>query len=100
VPISLSVQLLASLLLTPDFGSYLEFLEKFEKTFINQGFYENRSVFESLEIGWELLRLFPKEMLKRIGPDVSIRCLIPPLLVLLCLAPLDGCCAVPLILRG
>lgn len=54
---------------------YLEFLEKFEKTFINQGAYENRSVFDSLDLGWQLLRLFPKEMLKRIGPDVSIRCL-------------------------
>ena len=30
------------------------------------GPYENRTVFESLDIGWSLLRLFPKEMLKRI----------------------------------
>eukprot|EP00053_Salpingoeca_punica_P005799 m.56583 g.56583 ORF g.56583 m.56583 type:complete len:508 (-) comp13400_c0_seq1:301-1824(-) len=45
---------------------YLEFLEKFEKSFINQGAYENRTIFESLDIGWNLLRLFPKEMLKRI----------------------------------
>jgi len=30
------------------------------------GNYENRSVFESLDIGWQLLRIFPKEMLKRI----------------------------------
>lgn len=34
------------------------------------GPYENRSVFESLNLGWELLRTFPKEMLKRIGPKV------------------------------
>ncbi len=27
------------------------------------GVYENRTVFESLEIGWTLLRIFPKEML-------------------------------------
>ncbi|EGD75874.1 vacuolar ATPase B subunit [Salpingoeca rosetta] len=47
---------------------YLEFLEKFERHFISQGPYENRTVFQSLEKGWELLRLFPKEMLKRIGP--------------------------------
>jgi V-type H+-transporting ATPase subunit B len=45
---------------------YLEFLEKFEKNFISQGPYENRTIFESLDIGWSLLRLFPKEMLKRI----------------------------------
>jgi len=49
---------------------YLEFLEKFEKNFINQGSYENRTIFDSLEIGWQLLRLFPKEMLKRISPKI------------------------------
>lgn len=31
-----------------------------------QGNYENRTIFESLDIGWQLLRIFPKEMLKRI----------------------------------
>ncbi|CAD5213226.1 unnamed protein product [Bursaphelenchus xylophilus] len=35
---------------------YLEFLTKFEKNFIAQGNYENRTVFESLDIGWQLLR--------------------------------------------
>lgn len=90
---------------------YLEFLQKFEKNFINQGEarwgrsgsspftplplpfslspflslplsfpsdtpapslgpYENRSVFESLDLGWKLLRIFPKEMLKRIPQSV------------------------------
>lgn len=49
---------------------YLEFLEKFEKGFINQGAYENRTIFDSLDIGWQLLRLFPKEMLKRINPKL------------------------------
>eukprot|EP00041_Stephanoeca_diplocostata_P011705 m.193613 g.193613 ORF g.193613 m.193613 type:complete len:515 (+) comp18637_c0_seq1:140-1684(+) len=49
---------------------YLEFLEKFEKNFINQGAYENRTIFDSLEIGWQLLRLFPKEMLKRVSPKI------------------------------
>ena len=34
------------------------------------GPYENRSVFDSLDIGWELLRIFPKEMLKRIPRSV------------------------------
>merc|ERR1739844_444335 len=52
--------------LTPDDLLYLEFLTKFEKNFIAQGSYENRTVFESLDIGWQLLRIFPKEMLKRI----------------------------------
>ncbi|CAD5113105.1 DgyrCDS2295 [Dimorphilus gyrociliatus] len=45
---------------------YLEFLTKFEKNFISQGHYENRTIYETLDIGWQLLRIFPKEMLKRI----------------------------------
>ncbi|MGH0149328.1 UNVERIFIED_CONTAM: hypothetical protein FKN15_019543 [Acipenser sinensis] len=45
---------------------YLEFLQKFEKNFIAQGPYDNRTVYETLDIGWQLLRIFPKEMLKRI----------------------------------
>jgi len=52
--------------LTPDDLLYLEFLVKFEKNFISQGNYENRTVFETLDIGWQLLRIFPREMLKRI----------------------------------
>ena len=34
------------------------------------GVYDNRTVFESLEVGWQLLRIFPKEMLKRIPQSV------------------------------
>lgn len=34
------------------------------------GPYENRTIFESLELGWSLLRIFPKEMLKRIPQGV------------------------------
>lgn len=48
----------------------LEFLEKFEKQFIAQGHYENRSISESLDIAWSLLRVFPKEMLNRIPQDI------------------------------
>lgn len=56
--------------LTPEDLLYLEFLQKFEKNFITQGNYENRTVFESLDIGWQLLRIFPKEMLKRIPANI------------------------------
>jgi len=45
---------------------YLEFLEKFEKTFVSQGYYEARTIQESLDIGWQLMRIFPRELLKRI----------------------------------
>ncbi|XP_074603517.1 V-type proton ATPase subunit Vha55 [Brevipalpus obovatus] len=55
--------------LTPEDLLYLEFLGKFEKNFIAQDVYENRTVFESLDIGWQLLRIFPRDMLKRIPHD-------------------------------
>ncbi|KAF7630789.1 Vacuolar proton pump subunit B [Meloidogyne graminicola] len=49
---------------------YLEFLTKFEKNFISQGNYENRTIFDSLDVGWQLLRIFPREMLKRIPAKI------------------------------
>jgi V-type H+-transporting ATPase subunit B len=48
----------------------LEFLSKFEKSFISQGAYEGRTIFESLDLAWSLLRIFPKEMLNRIPQKV------------------------------
>ena len=45
---------------------YLEFLEKFEDKFVNQGSYENRTIFQSLDLAWSLLRIFPRELLRRI----------------------------------
>merc|ERR1719171_1887158 len=51
---------------------YLEFLDKFESKFVTQGPYENRTIFETLEIAWGLLRTFPKEMLKRI-PEKTLK---------------------------
>ncbi|AFR97159.1 V-type proton ATPase subunit B [Cryptococcus neoformans C23] len=48
----------------------LEFLDRFEKEFVGQGAYEARTIFESLDIAWELLRIFPKESLNRISPKI------------------------------
>ena len=48
----------------------LEFLEKFERTFINQSPYESRTVFDSLDLGWSLLRIYPKELLNRIPAKI------------------------------
>jgi V-type H+-transporting ATPase subunit B len=45
---------------------YLEFLDKFERKFVCQGAYENRSVFRSLDLAWSLLRIFPRELLRRV----------------------------------
>ncbi|KAF8056378.1 V-type proton ATPase subunit B 1 [Scenedesmus sp. PABB004] len=45
---------------------YLEFLDKFERKFVAQGAYDNRSIFASLDLAWSLLRIFPRELLRRI----------------------------------
>lgn len=52
--------------LSADEFLYLEFLEKFESQFVSQGPYENRTIFESLDKAWSLLRTFPPEQLKKI----------------------------------
>ena len=44
---------------------YLEFLDKFERKFIDQG-NEGRTIFEALDLAWSLLRIFPRELLRRI----------------------------------
>lgn len=48
----------------------LEFLEKFERQFISQGPYESRTIFESLDLAWSLLRIYPKELLNRIPAKI------------------------------
>jgi len=48
----------------------LEFLDRFEKTFITQSAYEARTIFESLDLAWSLLRIFDKDMLNRIPAKV------------------------------
>lgn len=45
---------------------YLAFGRAFEKRFIGQGEEENRTIIETLNIGWELLRMLPKGELDRI----------------------------------
>jgi V-type H+-transporting ATPase subunit B len=50
---------------------YLEFIEKFEDRFLKQGAYEKRDIFTSLDIAWELLRLFPENMLKKIPAKIK-----------------------------
>jgi V/A-type H+-transporting ATPase subunit B len=48
---------------------YLKFGQAFEKTFVQQGVVENRSIERTLEIGWKLLRMLPIEELTRLSPD-------------------------------
>lgn len=49
----------------------LKFAELFEDKFINQDYYENRTIFQSLDLGWELLSIFrdPYKVLKRIPAE-------------------------------
>jgi len=48
---------------------YLKFADDFEKQFIGQGEYEERSIEQTLDLAWELLSMFPESELKRIDPD-------------------------------
>lgn len=45
---------------------YAHFADEFEKKYVSQGFNTNRSINKTLDIGWELLRLLPRNELKRI----------------------------------
>ena len=56
--------------LTAEDHFYLKFTEDFENTFVNQGPYESRSIFDSLDKAWNMLRTFPKEMLKKIPAEI------------------------------
>ncbi|MEM3737236.1 MAG: V-type ATP synthase subunit B [Candidatus Bathyarchaeia archaeon] len=47
---------------------YLQFADRYEREFVNQGFYEDRSIEKTLELGWDLLSMLPEAELKRIDP--------------------------------
>lgn len=49
---------------------YIEFGKKFERYFVGQGFDTNRNVLETLDLGWHLLSLLPKNELDRISTEV------------------------------
>ncbi|MGN0579496.1 MAG: V-type ATP synthase subunit B [Ruminococcus sp.] len=55
--------------LTPTDKLYARFADEFEKKYINQGFDNNRSIEETLSVGWELLRLLPRSELRRIRDE-------------------------------
>merc|ERR1712178_10310 len=59
--------------LTEEDKMHLDFLGKFNQEFVNQGPYEYRSIFRSLDLGWELMRTFPQAMLKRIKPKTKAK---------------------------
>ena len=48
---------------------YAKFADEFEKEYVSQGFETNRSIEETLDIGWKLLRILPRSELKRISNE-------------------------------
>ncbi|HOB90505.1 MAG: V-type ATP synthase subunit B [Bacillota bacterium] len=62
-------QILGDAALTDEDRLYLEFADEFERRYIAQGNQENRSIEETLDIGWSLLRLLPRSELKRIRDE-------------------------------
>jgi V/A-type H+-transporting ATPase subunit B len=48
---------------------YAKFADEFERQYVSQGFETNRDVEETLDLGWELLRILPRAELKRIKDE-------------------------------
>lgn len=49
---------------------FAEFANRFENEYVNQGNYTNRTIEETLDLGWELLSILPRTELKRIKDDM------------------------------
>lgn len=56
--------------LSPIDKKYLQFGQEFERRYIGQGATENRTMLETLNLGWQLLALLPKEELDRIDTKI------------------------------
>ena len=49
---------------------YAEFSQEFERQYVSQGYETDRTIEETLNLGWELLKLLPKSELKRIDDEL------------------------------
>jgi len=56
--------------LTPMDVRYVKFAEAFETRFVTQATDENRSIEETLDIGWGLMGMLPRAELKRVRPEI------------------------------
>ena len=56
--------------LSDDDKQFAKFADAFEQRYVNQGNNTNRSIEETLNLGWELLSLLPRTELKRIKPEL------------------------------
>lgn len=59
--------------LTPTDKLYAEFAERFEKEYVSQGYFANRTIEETLDLGWKLLSILPRSELKRISDEMLDR---------------------------
>lgn len=59
--------------LTPTDLIYAKFADEFERRYVSQGFENNRSIEDTLAIGWELLRLLPRSELRRIREEYLVK---------------------------
>ena len=48
---------------------YAKFADAFEEEYVSQGYYQNRDIEETLNLGWKLLNILPKTELKRIKDE-------------------------------
>ena len=63
------MSILGEAALSPTDLLYAKFADEFERRYVSQGTDENRSVFETLDLGWDLLSILPKAELKRIKTE-------------------------------
>ena len=56
--------------LSDDDKIFARFADDFEKIYVSQGNNTNRSIEETLNIGWQLLSMLPRTELKRIKPEM------------------------------
>ncbi|MBR5682285.1 MAG: V-type ATP synthase subunit B [Ruminococcus sp.] len=59
--------------LTPTDLIYAKFADEFEKKYVSQGFENNRSIEDTLAIGWELLKMLPRSELRRIREEYLVK---------------------------
>ena len=59
--------------LTPVDRLYAKFADAFEREYVNQGFTTDRTIEETLDLGWRLLSILPRSEMKRIKPELLDR---------------------------
>lgn len=63
--------------LTEEDRAFVRFADEFENRYVRQGEYEDRSIEETLDLGWELLAMLPVKELKRVRDEFKEKYLMP-----------------------